>query len=390
MSFSSRIRNLFIISVCALISIAAYAQENVISSVSISNLKDAKGYELNIDSSQTVNYKAKVTDENSIVFELKNSVLAQDAATYYDDVTGVDSVAVKQEGNNKVSIFVQGENAQNTELVFENSAIIPSDNKKVIINHPINQYQPTNHADLENIDGFQDWDDNSFNLAHLSGNILTSLKESSSGIILLFISIFIVIATIIKLVSSKFSQENEPLIGLNKSNNLAAEYNIPSRIVDKELPNIEKRSEMIRNAQTELAVAHQKYQEYMQNKYKNNVKEKINIDPIRKGFALNQYQKSTQNPYKNQQVLKMNNVNKDFTQKVYQNDDFKIPSRLKKQTNENFSSPYIKKPQSAVSYVPQGKKANSMKFLESVTKIYEQSGRGDLANGLKNSMSKLR
>ena len=389
MSFSSRIKLIFI-SICMLTPLAL-AQENVISSVSISNLKNTDGYELSIDSSEVVNYKAKVTDENSIVFELKNSVLAQDAATYYDDVTGVDSVAVKQEGNNKVSIFVQGQNAQNTELVFENSAIMSSQaNKKVVINHPINQYQSTNHADLENIDGFQDWDDNSFNLAHLSGNLLTSLKESSSGIILLFISILIVIGTAIKLVSSKFNQENEPLIGLNKSNGLTNDYNVPTRIVDKELPNIEKRSEMIRNAQTELAVAHQKYQEYIKNKYKNNVKEKINIDPIKKGFALNQYQKSSQNPYKNQQVLKMNSINKDFTQKVYQNDDFKIPTRLKKQTNENFSSPYIKKPQSAVNYVPQNKKANSMKFLESVTKIYEQSGRGDLANGLKNSMSKLR
>ena len=389
MSFSSRIKLIFI-SICMLTPLAL-AQENVISSVSISNLKNTDGYELSIDSSEVVNYKAKVTDENSIVFELKNSVLAQDAATYYDDVTGVDSVAVKQEGNNKVSIFVQGQNAQNTELVFENSAIMSSQaNKKVVINHPINQYQSTNHADLENIDGFQDWDDNSFNLAHLSGNLLTSLKESSSGIILLFISILIVIGTAIKLVSSKFNQENEPLIGLNKSNGLTNDYNVPTRIVDKELPNIEKRSEMIRNAQTELAVAHQKYQEYIKNKYKNNVKEKINIDPIKKGFALNQYQKSSQNPYKNQQVLKMNSINKDFTQKVYQNDDFKIPTRLKKQTNENFSSPYIKKPQSAVNYVPQNKKANSMKFLESVTKIYEQSGRGDLANGLKNSMSRLK
>jgi hypothetical protein len=31
-----------------------------------------------------------------------------------------------------------------------------------------------------------------------------------------------------------------------------------------------------------------------------------------------------------------------------------------------------------------------MKFLESVTKIYEQSGREDLAMGLKNSISKTK
>ena len=31
-----------------------------------------------------------------------------------------------------------------------------------------------------------------------------------------------------------------------------------------------------------------------------------------------------------------------------------------------------------------------MKFLESVTKIYEASGRGDLANALKNSISKAK
>ena len=35
-------------------------------------------------------------------------------------------------------------------------------------------------------------------------------------------------------------------------------------------------------------------------------------------------------------------------------------------------------------------KQGNMKFLESVTKIYEQSGRGDLASGLKNSISKAK
>ena len=74
------------------------------------------------------------------------------------------------------------------------------------------------------------------------------------------------------------------------------------------------------------------------------------------------------------------------------NGNFQIPPRPKKenQTPRN-TSPYIQKKENKITNpVTNRNNQNSMKFLESVTKIYEQSGRQDLAMGLKNSISKTK
>ena len=64
---------------------------------------------------------------------------------------------------------------------------------------------------------------------------------------------------------------------------------------------------------------------------------------------------------------------------------------MQQQAKKEFTSPYIQRKNNFVQ--PEMKKEQpktNMKFLESVTKIYENSGRGDLANGLKNSISKAK
>lgn len=158
----------------------------------------------------------------------------------------------------------------------------------------------------------------------------------------------------------------------------------------EDLENISKRSETIKNAQQQLAIAHQKYQSYLQNKYKDNYKPKtqaLDMDAIKKSIAINQYQKSTQNPYKNQEVIK---IKEDFSQKP-QNGNYQIPPRPKKIKQSEFTSPYIQRKNNKIAQnLTNVEKKNNMKFLESVTKIYEQSGRGDLADGLKNSISKAK
>lgn len=361
----------------------AIAQENIISSVVISKSKEKpNAYELNIDSTEVVDYKIN-TDEEGVYFDLKNSTLAEDIGTVYDDVSNIDNVVIKQLNNNKVRIYVKGKDAKNTELVFVNSLFETSkdNSKKIVINRPISEYQPTNHLnDLDSEEDIQDWSDNSFNFSHLIAELLSNIKQGSMGIILIFLSIFAAGAVVIKNLAAKISQDREPLIGLNSSkisNN-------------NELQSVSNRMEALKNAQSELNKAHQKYQNYLQNKYKNVNKEKtnsINIDSIKKGIALSQYQKSTQNPYLNQEVIK---INKDFTNTIPQG-NFQIPPRPKKTVQSDFSSPYIQRKNNKINYTPKtNEKSSSTKFLESVTKIYEQSGRKDLATGLKNSISKAK
>lgn len=357
------------------------AQENIISSVVISKSKEKpNAYELSIDSTEAVDYKANIDEEGDIYFDLKNSTVAEDAGTIYDDVSNIDNVVIKQLNNNKVRIYVKGKNARNTELVFVNSLFDTSKetSKKVIINRPINEYQPTNRLNDLDDEEIQDWNDNSFNFAHLLTELLSSLKKGSTGIVLIFLTLLGLGAIIIKNLALKISQDKEPLIGLNTT-----------KINNNDLRSVSNRMEALKNAQDELNKAHQKYQSYLQNKYKDNYKEKakpVNIDAIKKGIALNQYQKSTQNPYLDQEVIK---INKDFTSSIPQG-NFQIPPRPKKPAQIN-TSPYIQRKNNKIDYILKtNEKSSSTKFLESVTKIYEQSGRKDLANGLKNSISKAK
>ncbi len=393
-TFKKRI-NLIIIFLFSLFSILpVLASDNVISSVVISKSKDnPKAYELSIDSSQAVQYKTNVENSNSVYFDLKNSTTAPNVGTVYDDVSDIDSVVLQQIDKNKVRIYVKGKGVDNTELVFINSLFDTkqeSKAKKIIINKPIKEYQSTSYKeDLENQEEIQDWDDNSFNIVHLLGEIFTNLKEGVSGIVLIILSLIAILAILTKALAKKISQDSESLIGLHNPRQ-TSNINPSSMYTGEDLENISKRSETIKNAQQQLAIAHQKYQSYLQNKYKDNYKPKtqaLDMDAIKKSIAINQYQKSTQNPYKNQEVIK---IKEDFSQKP-QNGNYQIPPRPKKIKQSEFTSPYIQRKNNKIAQnLTNVEKKNNMKFLESVTKIYEQSGRGDLADGLKNSISKAK
>ena len=295
-----------------------FAKENIISSVVISKAKNKQNaYELNIDSSKVVDYKMEYDEDGSVYFDLKNSVLSDDAGTFYDDVTDIDNVAVRQLDRNKVRIYITGQNAKNTELVFVNSLFDTSKQpKKIIINRPINEYKSTSgieEDDLENEDETQDWNDNSFNFYHLISETLSTTKEGIMSVVLIVAAIIIFLFIALKIITSKISQDSEPLIGLNNTKKEPSpDYNNIPSMQHREINfNEIQRDEVLRNARQHLTEAHNKYQQYLKNKYNNNPIKTTSAeqDTLRKSIALNQYKKSDKNPYLDQRVIKMDEVN---------------------------------------------------------------------------------
>jgi len=372
----------FLIFTVLFFTLNVFAQQNIISSVTISKSKeDASKYELSIDSTDAVHYKMH-KDSQGVWFELKNSILAKNAGTIYNDVSDIDSVSVKSTKNGRVNIYLQGKNLENTELVFANSLFdtVEDTKKQITLAAPISDYQQTDYSDdLEDIGA--EWSNNNFSFSHLGLNILDSLKKGPFGIVLIFLAAFAIFAIIIKTITQRLSQDSEPLIGLNNN------YNKEDELI-RDL----SRTRTLQDAQAELTKAHSRYQDYLKNKYQSNVKAP-NVDMVKKSIALNQYQKATENPYKDQEVIR---INKDYTTR----DNFQIPPRPKAQKPLNtaknakteFTSPYIKRTAGNVEYKTKKSEqtTSNMKFLESVTKIYEQSGRNDLAQELKSSMSKIK
>ena len=397
-----KIKNILCLTVIGLLFLPAFADDSTISSVVISKAKNKPdSYELNIDSTNPVDFKENKEDSSMVYFDLKNSVLAEDAGVVYDDATNIDNVIVKQIDKNKVRIYVKGNNVKNTELVFVNSLFETKEKpKKITINRPINEYKSideTENSDLESQDDIQDWDDNSFNFSHLMSEIFSGLKKDMAGILGALLLALIFMGLVIKNAISKIYQDTEPLIGLNhakehdKENIYSSSARKPMikeiRTGDIDFEGIATKNKALKQAQEQLSKAHNKYQAYLQNKYKNS-NLKTTSDTITRGIALNQYRKSNQNPYPNQEVIKMNSSLNNLT---IPEGSFKIPPRPKKEVSPKQSNMYMQKTQNVANNpIINKENTTSLKFLESVTKIYEQSGREDLAMGLKNSISKTK
>ena len=258
------------------LSLPCLASQNVINSVLIAKSKeDPSKYELSIDSTETVQYKMH-KDEQGVWFELKNSTLAQNAGTIYDDVSDIDSVTFKATDKNRVNIYLQGKNVENTELVFINSLFdTKKDTKKqIILSRPVSEYQSTDYNDDLEEDSV-DWSDNSFNVSHLGLNILKGLKESPMGIIISILAVLAILAIVVKTIAQKLSQDSEPLIGLNNN-----------YVKDSELIRDLNRTKALQDAQAELTKAHTKYQNYLKNKYQDKNKTP-NTESVKKSIALN-------------------------------------------------------------------------------------------------------
>ena len=222
-----------------------FASTNVISSVTITKARHGMGgYELNIDSTQAVQYRSHIDSDENVYFDLKNSTLADGLGTIYDDVSNIHNVSVKQMDNNKVRIYVNGKDARDTELVFVNSLFDTTKEsaKKVVINRPISEYKSTTYHnnDLEMQDDIQDWDDNSFNFSHLATILLSELKNGSFGMVSIVLLIFAMICIVIKMLANKLIQDREPLIGLNSPRVLDNNYRIGTSVIQQNKPIIKK------------------------------------------------------------------------------------------------------------------------------------------------------
>ena len=238
MRFSSlKLKRFFIAFVLFLaVAMPVFASSNVISSVTISKAKHGLGgYELNVDSTQAVQYRSHIDSDGNVYFDLKNSTLAAGLGTIYDDVSDIDNVSIQQLSNNRVRIYVNGKDARDTELVFINSLFDTTKEsaKKVVINRPISEYKSTTYHnnDLEFQNDIQEWDDNSFNFSHLTTTVLSELTNGAAGKVAIFVLLFGIICMVIKMLAIKLTQDREPLIGLNAPKALDNTYKIGTNTI---------------------------------------------------------------------------------------------------------------------------------------------------------------
>ena len=337
--------------------LSVFAEDNVLQTIEIGAVKDT--YNIVLVSDKAVDVKKEVKDSNKITLTMKDIRASKTLNTVYNNVANVDTVMVEPQGNG-ISIFFQAENAADATVTFDSLApavAAKEESKTLKLNNPIESYAPIYKED------YQTEKTSSLFKKLKSSQAVDTIKETvdethaRDTVNRIFSFGFVVLLGyfVMRLFKRK---EPEMQIGLSQSLN-------------------EREINMYRGMQP------------VPSPYINSEKPFTTVN-----YGLNAYQRESRNPYETQpQEMQYHNprlrnyvnpqpVQETPTQTVTRPIPPQAPTAVQQQ---------VKKHTTPVNTAPVNQSnpnIDNLKFLESMTAIYEKSGRHDLARGLKASLSK--
>ena len=328
--------------------LSVMAEDNVLQSIEIVPVKDT--YNIVLVSDKAVDVKKTVKAPNQITLNMKDIRASKTLNTVYNNVSNVDTVMVEPAGNNGISIFFQAENAAGASVSFDSLApVMPkkAETQNVKLSNPIESYAPIYKEDMSQ---------------EKTSSLFKKLQQSSEGMIdedavsdtankaVSFGLVGLLAFAVVRMFKRK---EPDMKIGLSQSLN------------DREI-------EMYRGSQP------------IGTSYVNPEKPFTTVN-----YGLNAYQRENRNPYETEAPIHnprlRNYVNPAFNQNV------QTMPEPQGQSVQTAVKPALRKNTTPVNTAPVNQSnpnIDNLKFLESMTAIYEKSGRHDLAQGLKASLNK--
>lgn len=332
--------------------LTVFADENVLQSIEIEPVKDT--YNIVLVSDKAVDVKKSVQASNKITLTMKDIRASKTLNTIYNNVSNVDSVMVEPHGNG-ISIFFQAENASASTVTFDSliAAVPPKKaTKSLKLNNPIESYAPIYKESYEDVKTSSLFD--KLKSSSTVANIKDSIDEDTAGDAVNKAFSFGLVALLLFSVAKLFKRkEPEMKIGLSQSLN------------DREY-DLLRASQMLQQVQ--------------------NVEKPFTTV----NYGLNAYQRENRNPYEEPMAPIHNQRLRAYATPA-------IKENVTQQTISRPVAPSVvtqpiqKKMTTPVNTAPVNQSnpnVDNMKFLESMTAIYEKSGRHDLARGLKASLSK--
>ena len=337
------------------------ADENVLQSFEIEPVKDT--YNIVLVSDKAVDVKKTIQSSNKITLSMKDIRVSKTLNTIYNNVSNVDTVMVEPQGNG-IKIFFQADNAEAATVTFDaliTSVPVNNATKSLKLNNPIESYAPIYNDLLEETSTPSIM--NKVKTSSTLRNIKNSIEdEGVSNIANKAISFGLLALLSIAVIRLFMRKEPEIKIGLSQS------------LTDREI-NLHK------NAMAMQQVTNPYEKSYTSMNY-----------------GINAYQKEIKNPYEttsthfhNPKMKEYANTNSSsynkesqFTNQTYLNKNVQTKPVVNTQTQ-------VKKMTTPVNNAPVNQSnpnIDNLKFLESMTAIYEKSGRHDLARGLKASLNK--
>ncbi len=339
--------------------LGVYADENVLQSIEIEPVKDT--YNIVLVSDKAVDVKKTVQASNKINLALKDIRASKTLNTVYNNVSSVDTVMVEQQGNG-VNIFFQAENAEAATVTFDSlipAAVkpAPKETTSLKLNNPIESYAPIYDETAVSTKTSNLYNKLKENSA--IGNIKDSLDEASAegDGVNKFISYGLLTLLIVAISRLFKRKEPEMKIGLSQQFGGVKE---PYAAVPASLQ--------------------PQYQTSLGAKPFTTV-----------NYGINAYKNENRNPYETTPVQFHNPRLRNFAQQAAPETAVQTATVKPQMQNAASVQTVAKKMTTPVNTAPVNQSnpnVDNLKFLESMTAIYEKSGRHDLARGLKVSLSK--
>lgn len=397
--------------------LSAFATQNKLSAVEVNN--SVNGYQIILRADKPTVVRKNIQSTDEILITVKGIVPVESVATIYNNVPDVDSVMIEPDSKDNIKILVHGKDVYKTNVAFgsieavipqpetvitdetagtldgastEDASIQTSENDKpnaeVELAAPIQAYAPIYEQGSEyEPDGQPSYEDmaksaarmtvsaikNASPIAKRVYNKLAKVDKKLLGLGGLFL--IIILAGVKALGGSK---DNDLKIGLSQS-------------LKENTPSAAQKQVQMQGANAMRA----------QNPSMTKVPPNMN-------YGLKAYGQSQKDPYTQQsfgyapqkQVAQSQTVSKPSLQRrpVSQEEIARNLALLKQQ--QRFAQAAVSQPKMApnpkikmAQATEPGIQANSVdsiKFLESMAKIYERSGREDLAKGLKSNIHRMK
>lgn len=377
------ITTLMILSMTILSANAGEEKSNTLNAIQIDALKSTYNIVLNTDT--PVDVKRTVQSSDNMILTLRNIKPAKSLNTVYKNAVEVDSVVVEPIGDDVLNISIKARNISNsavnvepekTEVLSTGSIVTPKKHKKakkesIELASPIDSYMPVynDDAELDELD-----EETSFAGLGLLAKIKNFLSQGNISNIITVGLMGIILFCGIKLFKR---EEPETAIGLAQS--------LKEREISlyKDLSMSRSLTDSMSNTPVAPTVAPK--EPIMPQK------PMINANA---GYGLRAYKSSSRNPYMSaDNTMMQRNISSvstapsmTSTVKPQPRTMSTVGSRVNNPINLDINRPV----QNLGNTTPKASNIDSMKFLDSMAKIYEKNGRSDLAQGLKAGMLKAK
>ncbi len=333
---------------------SAFAAENVLQTIEIEPVKDT--YNIVLVSDKAVDVKKTVQGSNKITLTMKDIRASKTLNTIYNNVSNVDSVMVEPQGNG-LKIFFQADNASASTVTFDAlvaAAPVKTSTQSLKLNNPIESYAPIYNETFEEAKTSSLFDrlKSSSAVADIKDSIDEDTASETANKMVSFGLLGLLAFSVIRLFKRK---ETDMKIGLAHS------------LTDRE-------------------IGMHKAAQQMQPAYVAPEKPFTTVN-----YGLNAYQRESRNPYETEPVQFHNPRLRSYVTPAQQEVVAQTISRPAPTKVATMPQAQVKKMTTPVNTAPVNQSnpnIDNLKFLESMTAIYEKSGRHDLARGLKASLNK--